>query len=392
MNVSKKERSNEQRLRALGEKKKLLEARKFSINVSSARATSQHLVFDSDSDESVTNDVDPDDTLDSKLELFGKSSSSDSEEELGTKFMGDLGGRLFKLQQRIGHDQRFRVDKRFLEDEDGWEEQSHDKAETKDKQREQILQEKANALRIISSLFGGDQTWTKVQASDSKQSLTKHHLLASEYPVLPVRYDPSLPTCAQLEIQPEAGSPSQRELHSSDKGGSSPTDDSCPQAPSQQCDSISTDRYYSVSEDIKDLFSSSKGQFSFLAEVEDDSHESSLSSDLPLNTNSAVTAPKWLDTISKHSAESADYGNKIAIADCQANSSDAASMVRTKLFFHSSTPSLRNRLDENNFYRSESLRDLETDWPQTRTAMKQSFRKRRKDAVKHAKKRRKHLK
>lgn len=385
MSVSKRERSNEQRLKALLEKKTQLETRKLSISVSTAAASGQHLVFASDSDESVTNDVDP---LAGKLQLFEQSSGSDSEkDELGTKFSGDLGGQLFKLQQKIGHDQRFRVDKRFLEKEE-FEELSQDQTVTEDELRQQILLEKANALRIISSLFGGDNNMrTEVQGSDNKLSLTKLHSLGTEYPVLPVRYDPTLSTCAQLELQPEASSPSQI----SEKGGNSPSEDSSP-APSPQRDAISTDRYYSVSEDIKDLFGSSQEQFSFLADIEDDSHESGLSSDLPLSTTFTVTAPKWVETISRHSSEPADGGGEIVIAKHQASSSDAASMTGTKLFFHSSTPSLRNRLDENSFYRCESLRDLETNWHLTRTAMKQSFRKRRKDAAKHAKKRLKHFK
>ena len=382
MSVSKRERSNEQRLRALQKKKAQLEARKLSITVSTAAASRQHLVFASDSDESATNDVDPDDTLSGKLQLFGQSSSSDSEEEeLGTKFSGDLSGQLFELQRKIGHDQRFRVDKRFLEKE-VWEEQCQDQTETEDELRQQILQEKANALRIISSLFEGDNARSEVQAGDKKLSLTKLHSPATECPVLTARYDPTLSTCTQLELQPEV-------CLISDKGGNSPSHDS-PRAPSLQHDAISTDRYYSVSEDIKDLFGSSQEQFSFLADREDDSHE--LSCDLPLSTTYTVAAPKWVETTSRHSSDSADSGGEIAITKHQASSSDTASTTGTKLFFHSSTPSLRNRLDENSFYHCESLRDLETNWHLTRTAMKQSFRKRRKDAAKHAKKRRKHFK
>ena len=58
-------------------------------------------------------------------------------------------------------------------------------------------------------------------------------------------------------------------------------------------------------------------------------------------------------------------------------------------FFHSNNKKLVNRLDENTFYRTASLEELERGWGNRRVAMKQSARKQHRDAVRMAHKRRK---
>ena len=376
MNSNKRKRSNEQRLKAVEEKKARLKSHQLTIKVSNGVTNSNHhMVFTSDSEESSREDG-------QKLELFRNENSdgSDSEGEQrnwGDKFEGNRGAQLFQLQHKIGHDVRFRVDKRFLEDED--ENMSEDEGdsgrETEDDIGEQVQREKANALRIINSLFGGDYD----QLSGGQKPITANYTH-----VLPLRYDPNSDTCAELELgHTPDGSPPQDACSPVREDLDSPNTSS-PTHP----DMVSTDKYYNVSEDIKDLFSSSNEQFSFLTEMtrDSDNDDSSMVDDMsPLATAGSSIQPKWIKNINKLSSSSEDEPESAKVtSDQELASADTAAI--NCLFFHSSIPRLRNRLDENSFYRSQPLSELESSWPQRRTAMKQSFRKRRKDAMKMAKK------
>ena len=162
-----------------------------------------------------------------------------------------------------------------------------------------------------------------------------------------------------------------------------------------QADAVSNERYYSVSEDIKELFSSSNEKFSFLTDIMDrdsDNSDSSVDhSSSKMTSRNSSAAPKWINNITRvlSSSSSVDSETESAKVTPTADESGPIGGGEPRLFFHSSVPELRNRLEENRFYRSEALSELEANWPQRRTAMKQSFRKRRKDAMKMAKTKRK---
>lgn len=397
MNSSKQKRSNEQRLKAVEEKRDRLKSRQLSIKVTNGvSASNQHLVFTTDSEDSSTQENEQ------KLELFGDDGSDESDSEAaqefvnwGEKFEGDRGAQLFQLQQKIGHDARFRVDERFLDDKEmvpveGMGEGGRREAE--DDIGEQIWKEKANALRIINSMFGDSYT----EQLNCGQKLTS----ANCTHVLPLRYDPNSDTCAELELEhaPHKTPPLQ-EIHCvcspANREHLDPPPDISSPAQLQQAVVVSNERYYNVSEDIKELFSSSNEKFSFLADMDGDSDDNfsmneSSSTMLTTKSTSSSAAPKWIKNINRVSPSSSEDDEaesaKVIPMNCKAGSLGS---VETRLFFHSSIPRLRNRLDENSFYRSEALSELESSWPQRRTAMKQSFRKRRKDAMKMAKKKRK---
>lgn len=64
---------------------------------------------------------------------------------------------------------------------------------------------------------------------------------------------------------------------------------------------------------------------------------------------------------------------------------------KTCFFFHSTSSTLRNRLEENAFFRSEERQVLESEWPAHRDAMKQGFRRRRRDAIRFGSSKKKRL-
>ena len=381
MELSKRKRSNEQRLKAVQEKKAKLEARYLTINASGVTSTGQRIVFSSDSEGSSTENVE----RAQRLKLFeNDSSESESERErlnLKTKFDGRRGEKLFQLQRKIGHDRRFRVDERFLEEEDEQVECNGSK-EAEDELGQQIQREKASSLKIIDSLLGGG-CGPRSQLRDREKSI-QHTSDTTGYPLLPLRYDPSSATCTELELEYKPDSPLPRD--SSDK---EPSDDG---TPSPLPEVVSTERYYNVSGNLKELFTSSCDEFTFLTDSRDDDsgNESTDHSEPPRTTSTST--PNWVSTLSKLSSRAEDKSEHITGEGInQADSTEPAALTGTKLFFHSCTPSLRNRLDENNFYCSQPLSELKAGWPQRRTIMKQSFRKRRKDAIKLSRKKRKQI-
>ena len=390
---SKRKRSNEQRLRAVEEKRARLQSRQLSIKVTNGvSASNQHTVFTSDSEDSTSIEKER------RLELFGDSGSgSEGEQELvenwGEKFERERGVELFQLQQKIGHDARFRVDERFLEEKQVDEEvvpvrqAGGAKKEAEDDDiREQIEREKENALQIINAMFGS--------GGQKLPSANRTH-------VLPRRYDPNSDTCAELELveaPPRTTPPLQETLSPSGENSDIDSDSPDTRSPAQQVqtEAVASERYYNVSENIKELFSSSNEKFSFLSDMGRDSDDSSMddSSANDMTSKSSFTAPKWIKNINRTQPSSSSEDNelesaKVAPTDGEAGSIGSGGTREVRLFFHSSVPELRNRLEENSFYRSKALSDLEATWPQRRAAMKQSFRKRRKDAVKRARKRQK---
>ena len=396
MSSSKRKRSNEQRLKAVEEKKARLHSRQLTIKVTNGvSASNQHVVFTSDSEDSSSHQGN-----EQRLELFGEDESeSEAEQEVvnwGEKFERGRRAELFQLQQKIGHDARFRVDERFLEDEQNEvmiplrEDEGSRRETSNDDIGEQMEREKANALRIINSMFGGGCAEIKEKLNGGQKLASANHTR-----ILPLRYDPDSDTCAELElIQALPSTPPPLQETYSPNGEHLDPPDTC--SPAQlQADSVSiNERYYSVNEDIQQLFSSSNEKFSFLTDMDRDLDNNDPSVDHSSSnviSKDRSAAQKWIKNINRVLSSSSSEDSEVESVKVTPTGGEAASVgsAETRLFFHSSSPRLCNRLEENSFYRSEALSELELNWPQRRTAMKQSFRKRRKDAMKMAKKKRK---
>jgi len=124
------------------------------------------------------------------------------------------------------------------------------------------------------------------------------------------------------------------------------------------------DYFFDVRKDLKELFNSAENEgcgFSFLgSELSEDNQ--------PEQTVKESSSLEEID---------------IAVAEEKKKNEHEEV---TYFFFHSDNDALRNRLDENNFVRTRSIAELSMDWPDKRTAMKSSFRKRKKESCK-AKKR-----
>ena len=147
-----------------------------------------------------------------------------------------------------------------------------------------------------------------------------------------------------------------------------------------------TTNSYSVNTDLKMLFCSTaedrKHKFSFLGAEQEESGNSSGENDdskTSQTTLAVMDTPQAVITRLSRSEDSKD-------------TKKSTSNPLKYFFFHSNNEALRNRLyEENSFYRTKSLEELEWEWPERRTAMKEGFRRRRKDAVKLARKKRKYF-
>ena len=139
------------------------------------------------------------------------------------------------------------------------------------------------------------------------------------------------------------------------------------------------DRFYTVNADLKQLFSATNNRnkqvFSFLEEREQDKSDSKVS------FNSAGENAGRKKTKNKK-------GQLKTVDGLKQEQKHADTTTNPKFFFFHSHNKWRNRLEEHSFYRIKSLEELESNWPERRTAMKQSFRKRHKEALKLERKRR----
>lgn len=135
---------------------------------------------------------------------------------------------------------------------------------------------------------------------------------------------------------------------------------------------------FSVNTDLKQLFSStcgdeieSGGGFSFLTDAQEGNCSTEASpkkEPCEYTTSQKLSIHSTTDTLNEEETEPKDRD------------------VPKYFFFHCDNKSLKNRIDENLFYRTEALEDLEAEWPARREAMKQSFRRRHKDALKQTRK------
>ena len=122
----------------------------------------------------------------------------------------------------------------------------------------------------------------------------------------------------------------------------------------------SEEYFFDVRKDLKELFNSAGSEFSFIggkpAEESRECGPEEPLGELKPDKKKRLVEPKVGEITAKY------------------------------FFFHTDSATLRNRLDDNNFVRTEPFEQLEEEWPDRRTSMKSSFRKRYKEVMK-AKKR-----
>ena len=383
----KKLASNQRRLEALKKRRQEATTRvPVSISVDGRPTSSpgKHIVFSSDSDHENSDAGETEETLSRKPSLFDEEEEEEEEDEDASRFAtrkqfeGSSGEKLFRLQQQIGTDKRFRLDERFADSNSS---NGEDSSESGDDAGSDggIEKERDQARRIIASLLG--TTGSEAKNKDiSLPSLLRH-------------FDPSLNSCTDLEqtdLTPQFEHKSADDLILEDEEGSSPSP-----AP------VGRETYYKISNSLKESLTGGDEErenkphtFDFFAGEEDAIDEDDRDSAEEEIETTTVT-PKWMRSIARKSMpsrgakeeeeEEEDRGGT-SHKDRKAVSSPDSSQ-RVLFFFHSSDPILANRLDENSFYRNKTAAELCEKWPERRAAVKLAYKRSQKQALKRTRKR-----
>ncbi|XP_065543929.1 nucleolar protein 8 isoform X4 [Lathamus discolor] len=252
---------NQRRLAALGERQRERELQKKLIQGALSNLDSQpagkhkHVIFDSD----VESEAEVDETLKKDAGLgnmheddgsapktLGRlfDSSEDEQDDVDAErfkikpqFEGKAGEKLLKLQSRLGTDERFRMDARFLESD------SEEEAETnilKADEEEELAAEKKKNLEILGSLLNVNLEHPK---------LTKKATSAKKFrDINALRYDPTREDHAVFEKKRSA---TEQESKAKRKRK---------REESEKLPEVSQETYYDIAVDLKELFGSSESK------------------------------------------------------------------------------------------------------------------------------------
>ena len=422
----KKEKSEQQRQKAVEELARRVERKSWQHTGVSTQPKRTRIVFSSSSDvgssdeDKVATVVDKDSELGYsvpgchiRMALFDSSGSEgeqrdDSSEELiieKPQFEGKAGARLFRLQQKFSRDKRFQLDERFLSDADSDVELQREARSFSEEEEEednslskQIQEEKLMQNSIIDQILGFQPVGTDLQPAMVQVQRGPDDFL-------PKRYDPTAEDHKVMEF---------------DGNGDESVDDS-----SSPCDIVASiveasdssgkegDKTVAQMEELKKQYYSIQGNLKEAFHQKDikdrnDSMEvtDSFSFAALFDSSGAVNRliPSAADGGGEGEVKDGGIHKSLCWLTSNADSSsgdecdDATGATTDKetkelevsnlFFFHPHSDQLRNRLDgdEGAFMRQKSLDELEQGWPQLRAMYKQSYKQRRRDALRWSKK------
>ena len=424
----KREQSEEQRRKAVEEMAKRAERSSWQ-HTSVGPQPKRRIVFSSSSDDGSSSEDEVATVVDkdSEINTLGHSvsdshvrmalfDSSDSEGEEGEEnpedelisekpqFEGKAGARLFKLQQKFSRDKRFQLDERFLSDSESDVELQREASVPPEEEdaslRKQIQEERMMQNSIIDQILGLQSVRTCPQST----MLVAQNNLGD---FLPKRYDPTAKNHTVMEFDGNDdasvdNSGSQCDVVASNVESSDSSGNEGDKMVAQAEDL--KEQYYSIQGDLKDAFhqkdikdgdGSTKAidSFSFAALFDS-------SGALDQLTPSAADhgGVEEMEEVIRVKPKASWWLNSNADSSSGEECDDAGSAMNDKgtresgvsdlFFFHSHSDQLCNRLDgsEGAFMRQKPLDELEQGWPQLRVMYKQSYKQRRRDALRWSKK------
>ena len=348
--------SNKKRLEAIQRKKKESTKKNRSF-------CGKHTVFDISSDEeslvvNCSNDV-----RNKKIKLFDVEDALKQEEdvfEIKEHFEGEAGEKLFRLQQQIGSDSRFKMDERFLDsvDEDMKVERVEEKEERCDIQHEQ-----EEALRIIDQILG-------TTSKPRKQ-------LKQATPSLLLRYDPDSKDCLSMEQTSPQKVNDEKITQANGLSDNEDEEESTEHV--HESTTVSEEKFYNVNSNLGNLFKvdvAEERDFKFaFSELEE---EKSDKKTVEIEEDIKDGRPKWMKE---------KFGNE-SLSDTdeetEKQSPDSSKKPGFLFFFHSDNPDLSRLSESSKFYQTETLQDIKEKWWTRRSTIKNSFRKNRREAMKKA--------
>ncbi|XP_020375443.2 nucleolar protein 8 [Rhincodon typus] len=189
------------------------------------------------------------------------------------QFEGKAGQKLFDLQSRFGTDERFRMDKRFLESEDeNTEESVTDKGQNSED--EEFVDEKKRTLNILQSV---------IEVDDEKSELRKGQARFKKFKdVSALRYDPTREDHICYESRIDESKPKSKKERRKLR------------EEAEKLPEVSAEIYYDVNVNLKEMFASgTKGK-----EVEWDVKDNSQVQDQPVESTETQATQHTADCIS----------------------------------------------------------------------------------------------
>jgi len=425
--IPKKKISNEKRLGALEEKKKSILAQKNAVKDAlkdldsgvQSRDGKKHIVFGGDNDEDSSGDTQNEkDAYSLGEKISGSKASSwlglDSDSDEGNaqvgdgsdgegdhlftlkpQFEGKSGEQLFKLQRTFGGDKRFELDSRFLEsdDEDSGHDDYNKRKETakvnaqeslsrhdddkEDDIRENLKHEKEMAMKVLSSILGGDFR-AKFGHGESQEKVPEFRSSAA------VHYDPTREDHEEFE---------QTDAEEKEKQGPEPIVVKETRSADPVLPEVSGDKYYDVNtSSLAELFGNKEqgsSTFSFLSQGLEGDADSTAAEDSHVGSAEEIMKNPWQTTAklpydSSGDDDDDDDGDDMHVEDTDGDqSSKSTSHLDALFFFHPDDPKLANRINDQvePFMRTGSQEEVKEYWVSVRSELTQDYKRKRKDAV-----------
>ncbi|XP_027134968.1 nucleolar protein 8 isoform X2 [Larimichthys crocea] len=209
---------------------------------SEVTASTKALFEDSQSEDETT--VKDNDTVKEKLSVPQLFSGSEDEEDgdeddsrfdIRPQFEGRAGQKLMELQSRFGRDERFRMDSRFLEEDEDKDEESEKKRSVTEED-ESLEDERKKNLSILQSVLGSSQQTCSSKAAAKGKTFRD---------ISALHYDPSREEHAAFETK-------------TDKTKESKSARRKKREEAQKLPEVSKEIYYDVSGDLKAVFGRTK--------------------------------------------------------------------------------------------------------------------------------------
>ncbi|KAM6927864.1 nucleolar protein 8 [Xenentodon cancila] len=314
------------------------------------------------------------------------------------QFEGAAGQKLMALQSRFGTDERFRMDSRFLEQEEEVEEDDTDTKRSLTVEDEALEDERKKNLSIVQSVLGSSQqTSSSVTPGKAKKFRD----------VTALHYDPSKEEHAAFETKADDG---QKESKSARRRK---------REEAQKLPEVTKEIYYDVSGDLKAVFGQTKdgvtggeeqANWDQMEEEEGEAKEeelmsSVLSADLSTKTEESagfrfsffddteaasgetteyklenIQAPKvsWQQDPHFQDSSSEDGEEEEEEQRCTTTKTTEEKTSSKMFFFYPDDGRLKEgpRL----FYRTGQLEEQREQWEERRSALRQEYRKKHKDA------------
>ena len=384
---SKKELSNKLRLETLEERKEVLRTQKEIVKNALQKVdtgpvkSGNHVVFengDSSSHEKHTSLLaDAKKISGSKAHAWlGMDSSSDENEDSNQSvgdffgkehFDGKSGEKLMKLQQKFGHDQRFKMDERFLESDDEMELTSNTPDFQEDDLGNQLKEEKLLSLKVLNDVLGSNSVF--VEEDEDARNIYKDST--------DTHYDPSREDHAKFEqeIKSSEGSKESKENNIITDNALS----------ADKHEHATQEKFYAVSDSLKRFFTNKdqkNSMFSFSLELDEKKSHCQSTAESITDWKAPVKLSQALPYDSSASESEDDVeGSKNGLVSSSVK-------TKTSLFYHQDDQGMMDALqaESSSFMRKEPVANLTCYWEEVRQKITQDYKKKRKDALRRQKK------